>query len=398
MRDYLAFVRTEARWLLFGLLLAFLSSLGQTFFVSLFSAEIRGELGLNHTELSTYYALGTIAGAIALFWLGWWIDWLPLHLYAGFTLAGLAAAGLVMATVPSPMWLLPAFFLLRLFGQGLSFHISATSMARWFARNRGKAIGIAGLGMPIGEALLPPLVVILLAWMSWREVWWLLTMFLVLIPIPLAVALVWHGERQPRSSLETEVVDDPDPFDRRRVMRDRRFWLLMPAVMGPPWIFTGIFFHQVAIVEHKGWEFSDFAAAFAIYALSKVVVGLATGSLVDRFTASRVAPWSMPIMGVALALLVVAEASWLAWPYMLLIGIHVGVHMTAVSALWPELYGRRFIGSIKAMIMAIGVFVSALGPPLFGIVLDRGWGIESLLWVCVAYTIASSVLMSRALR
>ena len=44
----LDFMRVEWRFLLFGMAMAFCSSLGQTFFISLFSAEIRGELGLSH--------------------------------------------------------------------------------------------------------------------------------------------------------------------------------------------------------------------------------------------------------------------------------------------------------------------------------------------------------------
>ena len=64
------FMRVEWRFLLFGMAMAFCSSFGQTFFISLFSAEIRGELGLSHGAFGTYYAIGTTASAISLLWLG----------------------------------------------------------------------------------------------------------------------------------------------------------------------------------------------------------------------------------------------------------------------------------------------------------------------------------------
>ena len=64
------FMRVEWRFLLFGMAMAFCSSLGQTFFISLFSAEIRGELGLSHGAFGTYYAIGTTASAVSLLWLG----------------------------------------------------------------------------------------------------------------------------------------------------------------------------------------------------------------------------------------------------------------------------------------------------------------------------------------
>ncbi len=65
-----AFIRVEWRFLLFGMAMAFWSSLGQTFFISLFSAEIRGALGLGHGAFGTYYAIATTASAISLLWLG----------------------------------------------------------------------------------------------------------------------------------------------------------------------------------------------------------------------------------------------------------------------------------------------------------------------------------------
>ena len=65
----------------------------------MFSAEIRAELDLSHSGFAAYYSLGTIAGAIILFWAGHWIDHMPLHLYTGATLAGLAVAGFVLAAV-----------------------------------------------------------------------------------------------------------------------------------------------------------------------------------------------------------------------------------------------------------------------------------------------------------
>ena len=64
------FMRVEWRFLLFGVAMAFCSSLGQTFFISLFSSEIRSELGLSHGAFGTYYAIATTASAVTLLWLG----------------------------------------------------------------------------------------------------------------------------------------------------------------------------------------------------------------------------------------------------------------------------------------------------------------------------------------
>ena len=63
-------LRQEWRFLLYGLLMSFWSSLGQTFFISLFSQDIRAALELTHGEFGSYYAFATTASALTLFWLG----------------------------------------------------------------------------------------------------------------------------------------------------------------------------------------------------------------------------------------------------------------------------------------------------------------------------------------
>ena len=64
------FIAVEWRFLLFGMAMAFCSSLGQTFFISLYSGHIRAELTLSHGEFGTYYAIATTCSAISLLWVG----------------------------------------------------------------------------------------------------------------------------------------------------------------------------------------------------------------------------------------------------------------------------------------------------------------------------------------
>ncbi|MCH9825026.1 MAG: MFS transporter, partial [Alphaproteobacteria bacterium] len=68
--DTLSFLRLNVRWLAAGALLMFMSSFGQTFFISIFAGEIRAEFGLSHGEWGGIYALGTLASAIVMVWSG----------------------------------------------------------------------------------------------------------------------------------------------------------------------------------------------------------------------------------------------------------------------------------------------------------------------------------------
>lgn len=64
-----------------------------------------------------------------------------------------------------------ALFGLRLFGQGMSSHLAMTFVARWFVRERGRALGLAFLGYPAGEAVFPMLMALLLGQFTWRWIW-----------------------------------------------------------------------------------------------------------------------------------------------------------------------------------------------------------------------------------
>jgi MFS family permease len=64
------------------------------------------------------------------------------------------------------------------------------------------------------------------------------------------------------------------------MLRDRRFYLIVPALIGPSFIVT----------EAKGWELSWFATCFAAYAASSTAGLIMTGALVDRLGAVRLMP------------------------------------------------------------------------------------------------------------
>ena len=53
-----------------GVFLIFISSFGQTFFISLFSGEIRNEFNLSHGMFGIFYSAATLISAIVFFWLG----------------------------------------------------------------------------------------------------------------------------------------------------------------------------------------------------------------------------------------------------------------------------------------------------------------------------------------
>ncbi|MGI9305196.1 MAG: MFS transporter [Gammaproteobacteria bacterium] len=389
--SYWQFVIANLRFLSFGVLLTLFSSFGQTFYVSVFGAEIRGEFDLSHGDFGAIYSFATLASAVCLVWVGRKIDDVSLRLYSLLVCVGLAGACLLLASASSLIGLGLALFALRLTGQGLMSHTSSTSMARYFDRQRGKAVSFAMLGLATGEALFPPAAVLLIAWLGWRTTWAASAIFvIVLLPPLIRWLLVGHDERHRKlviQASEANHATSPSQrsWSRGEVLRDPFFYLVLPAAMAPAFIITGMFFHQVHLVETKGWSMTWYASCFAGYAAASVSAALLVAQLVDRAGTVSLLPYYLLPLAAGLLAIAIVDDPWIALFYMIAAGISVGSGATIVSSMWAEIYGVLHIGAIRSMTVACAVLATALAPVIMGWLIDGGFSMEAIALMCCGY-------------
>ena len=311
---YLTFIQENRRFLAFGLLMAWVSGFGQTYFIAMFSGEIRTEFGLTHGGFGSLYAAATLVSGFCMIWIGRKIDQADLRLYATLVCIGLIFGCLFMSVVPSVILLYASIFVMRLTGQGLMSHTAVTSMARYFEGERGKAVSIATLGFPAGAAVFPLMGVVLIRTLGWRGTWAAIAALLAVTLIPLVLWLLkGHGERHHRLLERTAGKETPDgvttrQWTRREVLRDSRFYLILPAVVAPSFIMTGFFFHQVHLVEAKAWSMTWFAACYLGFSAATVAASLISGPLIDRIGAWHLLPFVLPPLALALWILAASDA------------------------------------------------------------------------------------------
>ncbi|MEO1102941.1 MAG: MFS transporter [Pseudomonadota bacterium] len=369
----LSFYRRNAWWLGTGVLLTFASSFGQTYFIALFAGGIRTEFGLSNGAWGGLYTIGTLASALLLVRVGHFADTVPLKRLAIIVLVLYALAALVMMSAVNTVMLAIAIFGLRFCGQGMMGLLSMTAMARWFAANRGRAVAVAFLGFPLGEAVFPFLAVELQALTGWRLSWGLVAAILLGAIVPAAYVLLRHGRTpQGEGAGEDAVGMGGRHWTRRDVLTHWSFYALMPGILASPFIGTTAFFHQVHIAEVRGFDLGTMALAFPIYATITVSTSLMCGALIDKIGPTRILPFFLLPLAASVALLSVPGGVWIWFLMLAGIGVSQGVVVTMLGALWPTLYGTRWIGSVKSVFSAMMVISTAAGPGITGWIIDLG--------------------------
>lgn len=396
MKTALDFLRADPWLALYGLFMAFGSSFGQTFFIAQFGGEIRADFGLSDAQFGTVYGLATLLSAAVIVYTGGVIDRVDLRRWTLCLLPTCALACALMGLAEGVAALFAAIFLLRQTGQGLMSHTMGHSLGRYSRVGRGKAVAFGSYGFPIGEALFPLLGVGLIAWIGWRETWFGLSAAYLLISLPVALMLLrGHDQRYADYRIGQDADDAaallpenpgaaPRPvrsWRRREVLRDLRFYLVVPGMITPSFLITGLFLHGVRISELKGWSPELWAGSIIFYAVGGIPTSLIFGAYIDRVGTAKGLPFFLPTLILACLVLGWGEGVWTAPAFMLISGLGSGILAVLAVALWAEHYGTRYLGEIKAMMTALSIFASAAGPPVLGFMLDWNWSIAE---ICIA--------------
>lgn len=385
-----SFLRTEWRFLLYGMLMSLWSSFGQTFFISLFSSEIRAELSLTHGSFGSYYAIATTASAFSLYWVGKLADTVSVPRLSVMTLLAVCLAAVHFSFVFSVISLTIGIYFLRLTGQGMMYHVYSTAVARRYQKARGRALAFSGFGMNIGEAFFPLCVVFLLGFFDWRSVWMTIPLFAFLTFAPFIGRLTKRTAHQDGPGRETasaaqhpsSVIEEQGPISYRRkdVRKDIIFWaVIIWLMMIPGFIITGIFFHQIYISTLKEVPLTVWSSHYIWYAAAAIGGAIFSGFMIDRFSAHKIAgPSQIFLLGSCL-LLYFAENSFMLGMFFFCFGASGGVMQPIINALLAERYGTQWLGEIKSLASPLNVFSSALSPVVMGIMFDIGFGLNGVV-------------------
>jgi predicted MFS family arabinose efflux permease len=376
--------------IIFGFIFTFFSSFGQSFFLGLFNAPIRNELGITHGQFGSIYASATICSSLLLIWAGKKIDEFKLFNYALFVISLLFISSLFFSFINSVYLLIIGIFLIRFSGQGLMSHTSSTAISRYFEKSRGKALSTIWLGLSAAEFILPILVIYFLTIYTWQNIWQvisILVIFFLPILIYFTIKKVNFDTRENNLIIKSKL--KIKNWKRSEVIKDYRFYIISLNMLAMPWIFTGIAVYQSFISQSKLWDYYTIPKAFMVYSVATILTLFFSGFLVDKFTSRKLIPlMNLPLL-LSMIVLFSIDHYYSAFIFFGLIGISNGLANILGSSTWAEIYGVRYIGSIKALTTAFMVFSTAFGTAIFGILIDNGISIENIAFIAASYIVLS---------
>ena len=261
----------------------------------------------------------------------------------------------------------------------LSHIVTNTTLARWFIKKRGRATGIATTGINVGEAIMAPLIQLLITYVGWRKTWqfmalvpWLIiapTSFLFMRRSPEDLGLKPDGEsteienKQNASDSHQDIEEIWTPKD---AFRTTSLWALVFSTNLAAIAVIGVVLHQIPFMIDQGLSPGIAALSLTTYAIFAIPSKLVWGFLAEKVAIKYLTAASL--IGSASGLLILIQASTIKGVLLfgVIYGLTRGAWAVVQSLIWADYFGRAFLGSIRGFVSPIQGLSAIFGPLFAG--------------------------------
>ena len=385
------FLFHDPKLLIYGFLIIFFASYGQTFFVALFNDDIKSYYSLSDGQFGLLYALATTLSSLLIINFAKMIDYIDLRIYSLLITLGLLVPCFAIYFLPSNIiFLFIIIFTLRFFGQGAMNHAGITSMTRYFGKNRGKAISVGNLGGMIGVMLLPFFIVYLSDYFSFKQIWLFCGLSLLFF-LPILFFLL-NNQFERQEKFKNSLIEENKQWKTREVIKNKNFLIYLPIASAFSFIGTGLMFHQIFIFTQKGWTIEMLGTGFIFLGGFSIIGLIFGGPLIDILNPRKAILFILTPIFFAILILLFFDSYFFLIIYMSLYGLNLGISDPFVVSLWAELFGLESLGTVKALFHAISVLASALSPVIFGYFIDWGFGIGMISIISLLLIIIATII------
>jgi len=339
------------------------------------------DLGWSKTQVTSGNALSKLlVGPLFGFIAGWAIDRFgPKKLMiGGILMAGAALIGLGRMT---SLWMFYLFYVFNALGYVCGGPLpNQVLLARWFDRSRGKAMGLAYLGIGIGGTIVPVLSNLLIPRLGWHFSLQLIGVLIVVIALPMALMI------KPAPVPSSEAAEPPPPVG--PVLKSPYFYLLAIGSMCSIGAIGGTNQHLKLFITVDRGLTQGYAVRIAAMVLAFSLVGrLLMGWLADRIPKKYVMLLIYCLVTLSIPMLFFASSAPFALNlFAVVFGISLGGDYLIIPLMGAELFGVRVLGRLMGIVLTADGVAEALSPMLVGYLSDRTG----------AYTAGFAVLIAMA--
>ena len=265
-------------------------------------------------------------------------------------------------------------------------------ISRWFSTSRGKAMGIAYLGIGIGGMFVPQIAKWLNMQLDWRSSLTVLGALMLVISLPMALFV---KENPPGYSKESKKDELKIPFS--MILKNRYFYLLAIGSMCSIGAVAGIS-QNLKLFFSLDLKYSQGEAANVIsLVLAASIIGrLLMGWLADRYHKKYVMMLIYSLVSTSILLLFFASTPGVIYVFAFIFGIGLGGDYMIIPLMAAELFGLKVMGRVMGLILTVDGLGEAIGPVVAGGIRDHSGsytlGFAALIALSVLGTLAVALL------
>ncbi len=360
----------------------FFSAPGQTFSISAFIDAYIEEFDFSRTTISAIYSGATLLSGSLLIVMGKLVDRFGQRVMlvtVGLLLSITSFYNSFVATIPM---MAIGFFFSRYFGQGSLVLIPSTLVPQWFKKRRGLSFSIFKFGGTIASVIVPVFNIYLITNYGWQSTWrvWSLLLLVVFVPIawffvintPEKIGLrpdniVLNEEEHHAEAKEVE----RESWRLSEAVRTKSFWILGLVSCITPLITTGLVFHFYSIVGMRGIDEQGAAIVLGVMGIPGFFFPIIAGGIIDKVGARKILALTLIFEAIGLMVILLSGNQLLLIGAILIYGAGMSTQFVASGVMWPNFFGRKYLGSIQGAATVFGVFGSAFGTLPFGFGYDK---------------------------
>lgn len=374
--------RSSQGYILVTAFLALFAIVGFAYYgLPFFFDFMTSEFGWSRAQVTSGNAVGKLlVGPLFGFIAGWLIDrYGPRSMMmTGALFAGIALIGLSFADSLGMFYMFYIFNALGyVFGGPLPCQVL---ISRWFDKNRGKAMGIAYLGIGTGGAVVPLISAELEKNMGWHLALSSLGILVILIAFPLAFFIKDSGRKQQETVKKEPMV----PIS--TILRNRNFYLLALGSMCSIGAVGGIAQHLKLFLRDLSFTQTEAAHVMSFVLLSSLAGRVLMGFLADLINRKYVMILIYMIVALAIPLLLLPDFQGRIYIFAVIFGIGLGGDYMIIPLIAGDLFGIKALGRTMGIILVADGIAEAVFPMLVGALYDS----------TKSYTLGFSVLIGLA--